>query len=87
MIETMTRTERLLAMILLQHMKGATQHQKAIQLSLAGLSNVEIADLLDTTTAVVAQQLYKGRTKSGRKKKSASKSTARKKTTKPSESE
>ncbi len=52
------RTERLLALILLNQMKGASQRDKAIQLNLAGFSNLEIANLLETTTAVVAQNLY-----------------------------
>lgn len=55
------RTERLLALILLNQMKGASQREKAIQLNLAGFSNVEIANLLETTTAVVSQALYEAR--------------------------
>jgi len=55
------RTERLLALILLQQMGDASQQKKAIQLNMAGFSNTEIADLLDTTTAVVAQSLYTAR--------------------------
>jgi DNA-directed RNA polymerase specialized sigma24 family protein len=54
----MDRIERLLAMLLVQNMKGATQADKATQLSLAGFTNIEIADLLDTTAAVVKQRLY-----------------------------
>jgi DNA-directed RNA polymerase specialized sigma24 family protein len=38
-------------------------------LSLAGFTNTEIADLLQTTTAVVAQSLYEGRRKPKRKPK------------------
>jgi len=52
------RTERLLALVLLNQMKGASRREKIIQLNLAGLTNVEIADILQTTTAVVAQEMY-----------------------------
>jgi DNA-binding CsgD family transcriptional regulator len=67
------RTETLLQMILLQLMKDTNQGEKIKKLSLAGLSNVEIADVLDTTPAVVATTLYASRkkpqrTRSSRKK-------------------
>jgi DNA-directed RNA polymerase specialized sigma24 family protein len=55
------RTERLLALILLHQMGDASQQKKIVELNLAGFSNTEIADLLDTTTAVVAQSLYTAR--------------------------
>lgn len=79
-METVSRMERLLVMILLQLMKAASQREKIFQLSLAGLSNVEIADVLETTSAVVSQSLYEAR-KAGVKRKSpktGSKSTKRK---------
>ncbi len=57
------RTEKMLALLLLQGMKGATQAEKAVQLSLAGFTAVEIADLLDTNAAVVHQHLYTMRKK------------------------
>lgn len=57
------RTEKMLALLLLQGMKGATQAEKAVQLSLAGFTAVEIADLLDTNAAVVHQHLYAMRKK------------------------
>ncbi len=60
-MEVSDRAERLLALVLLQHMKGSPQRDKVLQLSLAGFTNTEIADLLDTTSAVVAQSLYEGR--------------------------
>ncbi len=63
------RTQRLLAIMLLQTMKGASQKEKAVQLSLAGFSNVEIADLLQTSSQVIAQQLYKSQRKRPRRKK------------------
>jgi len=64
------RVERLLALILLQQMKATPQREKALQLSAAGFSNTEIADLLQTTAAVVAQSLYEARKGSKPKRKS-----------------
>ena len=55
------RIERLLALILLNQMKGAPQREKVIQLNIAGFSNVEIADILETTNALVSQSLYEAR--------------------------
>ncbi len=52
------RTETLLALILLQQMKSASQQEKIVQLNIAGFSNLEIANILGTTTAVVSQSLY-----------------------------
>jgi len=57
------RTEKLVALLLLQGMKGATQAEKAVQLSVAGFTAVEIADLLKTNAAVVHQHLYAMRKK------------------------
>ena len=57
-MEPIDRSERLLALLLLQSMKGSSQREKVTQLSVAGFSNTEIADLLQTTAAVVAQSLY-----------------------------
>jgi hypothetical protein len=57
-IESSDRIEKLLALVLLHSMKGATQAEKAAQLSLAGFTAVEIADMLDTTAAVIRQLLY-----------------------------
>ena len=62
------RTERLLAILLLESMKGASQRAKAVRLSLAGFSNVEIADLLQTSAQVVAQYLNESRKGSKRKR-------------------
>lgn len=58
---TENRIERLLALLLLQDMKGATRAEKAVQLSVAGFTAVEIADMLDTRSAVVHQYLYLAR--------------------------
>lgn len=60
-METFGRLERLAALSLLQQMKSAPQREKALQLNLAGFSNTEIADLLQTTAAVVSQVLYDAR--------------------------
>lgn len=57
------RTERILALLLLQGMKDATKAQKAVQLNIAGFTAVEIADLLETSTAVIHQHLYAMRRK------------------------
>ncbi len=57
------RIEKLLAALLLHDMKGAPQREKAVQLSVVGFSNVEIADLLQTSAAVVSQYLYEVRKK------------------------
>jgi DNA-binding CsgD family transcriptional regulator len=57
------RIEKLLVALLLHSMKGATQREKAVQLSVAGFSNVEIGDLLQTSAAVIAQYLYEVRKK------------------------
>lgn len=72
------RLERLTALTLLQHMKGASQQQKIVQLSIAGFSNVEIADLLQTTSAVVAQSLYAARTQRPRRQRAGRKKAPRK---------
>jgi DNA-directed RNA polymerase specialized sigma24 family protein len=67
MIENTDRVERLLALLLLAQMKGSTQREKIRQLNLAGFSNVEIADILHTTTATVSQGLYETKTSKGGK--------------------
>ena len=66
------RTERLLALLLIQQVKSSPQKEKVRLLSLAGYSNLEIADLLETTSAVVSTILYQAR-KAGTKKKGAKK--------------
>lgn len=47
------RSEKLLALLLLQQMKAAPLAEKASQLSIAGFTNAEIADLLETTGGVI----------------------------------
>ena len=62
----LSRTEALLAQLLLQGMGSSGQQKKALALRAAGLSNVEIAGLMGTTAAVVAQALYEARRDRGR---------------------
>lgn len=61
--ESSDRIERLLALLVLQNMKAANMATKAKELSMAGFTNVEIANLLETTPAVVSQSLYTARKK------------------------
>lgn len=68
MVETTDRVERLLALVLIQQLKGASQRDKILQLNLAGFSNVEIADILQTTTATVAQSVYEAKRKKSPRK-------------------
>ena len=63
------RLEKLLALLLLQQLKAAPQREKALHLSLAGFTNTEIADLLQTTAGVVAQSLYEARRKPAKRAK------------------
>jgi len=60
-MDNIDRVERLLALILLQSMEGASKREKILKLNLAGFSNVEIADLIQTTTAVISQTIYEGK--------------------------
>jgi len=79
MPDAVDRTEKLLALLILHAMKGQPQREKAHVLNLAGLSNVEIADLLDTTTQTVAQHLYEHRKRKPSSRRRKSKATAGKK--------
>jgi hypothetical protein len=65
-----SRTERLLAYLMLERMNDQSQEYKAIRLSKVGFSNVEVADLLGTTTASVAQTLYVARSRNKPSKRS-----------------
>lgn len=55
------RIENLLAMLLIHTMKGSSLAEKALALSLAGFTNIEIANFLQTTPATITQSLYKRR--------------------------
>jgi DNA-directed RNA polymerase specialized sigma24 family protein len=68
---TVTRTEGLLAILVMQSLKDASQIDKIVMLSRAGFSNVEIADLLGTNAGTVASSLYTA--KQAKKKKSPAK--------------
>lgn len=63
---SLDRIERLLALLVTENIKS--KQQKAILLNIAGFSNVEIADILQTSSAVVAQLLYESRRSRRRKK-------------------
>lgn len=65
MEERFDRIEKLLALILLELMKGASQAVKIHRLNLAGFTNAEIADFLDTKATVVAVRLSESRKKKG----------------------
>ncbi len=58
MEESLQRIEKILAMILLHDMKDAPQAEKALALSRAGFTSVEIAMFLGTSNRVINQQLY-----------------------------
>jgi len=62
-----TIQDRIAAFAMLDGMKEATQAQKSLRLSLVGFTNSEIAQMLQTTPAVVAQNLYNERKKAGKK--------------------
>lgn len=57
MKEKESRVENLLVVLLLNGMKNASIAEKATQLNLAGFSNLEIADFLQTSPQVVANAL------------------------------
>ncbi len=53
------RIERVLGMIVVNGMNGASKQEKALRLADAGFSRVEIADVLGTTVCTVGLQLYR----------------------------
>ena len=57
------RIEKLLALILLEQMKGSSQAEKMRRLNIAGFTNTEIADFLETKATVVAVRLSEARKK------------------------
>ena len=75
-MEKESRIENLLAMLLITSMKGSTVAEKAHVLNVAGFSNIEIADLLETSSAVVKQLLYMKRKSRTTKKAAAKKKSA-----------
>ena len=67
MEEKTARSEKLLALILLEALKGTRQEEKVSTLRIAGFTNAEIADLLGTTAAVVAQLHYVSKKPQGKR--------------------
>jgi len=61
------RIESLLVRILLQLMKEKNQREHILELNRAGLSNMEVANHLETTTGVVGTTIYAHRKKTRRK--------------------
>jgi predicted transcriptional regulator len=60
-MDTSSRTEKLLTILVLQSLGNASQAQKIEAISRAGFSNQEVAQLIGTTPAVVSQTLYAAR--------------------------
>lgn len=58
------RTERLLALILLRDLKEERLEEKIRILNMAGFTNTEVAELLNTKPQVIANYLYKAKKKS-----------------------
>ncbi len=63
------RSERLLVLLLLQNLKSASQKEKIIQLNIAGFSNIEIAEFLQTAPATVAKEISLSKKTTGSKRK------------------
>ncbi len=55
--------DRIAAFAMLDGMGSASQAQKCLRLALVGFTNAEIAEMLQTTPAVVGQNLYTERKK------------------------
>src|SRR5438128_12696586 len=62
-----TIQDRIAAFVMLDTMKDRTQAEKSLRLSLVGFANGEIASMLQTSPAVVANNLYTERKKAGKK--------------------
>ena len=63
-----SRTDRLLAILVLEAVGKKSDQQKAALLSTAGFANPEIASLLGTTPGTVKQHLYASRKAKGKRK-------------------
>jgi len=57
MKDNKNRVENLLVVLLLNNIKSSSIAEKAMQLNLAGFSNIEIANFLETSAQVVANAL------------------------------
>lgn len=64
----LTRSERLLTLLVLNTIADASQAEKCVLLNRAGLSNSDIAELLNTSPATVTQSLYTSRKATGKRK-------------------
>ncbi len=73
------RTERLLALSLIELMRSTSKGQKVAKLNVAGFSNIEIAELLSISPAMAATLIYQSKKVS--KKKAKKSSRAKKKST------
>ncbi len=60
MVKDSEKSERLLAFLLIENMKGG-QREKIMKLKLSGFSNLEIADLMGITTQAVANYIYEAK--------------------------
>jgi DNA-binding CsgD family transcriptional regulator len=68
-----SRTDRLLAILVLEAIGKKSDQEKAVLLSAAGFKNPEVAELLGTTTPTVNQHLYASRKAKGAPKKKPTK--------------
>lgn len=80
--EEISRTERLLALLVLHNMAEASQVDKCVLLNRAGFGSGAIAELLGTSTATVNQNLYMARQSKGTKSVKTSKKKSIQKATK-----
>jgi len=77
MATTDDRSEKILALLLLNSLKGSSQQDKIVQLSLAGFSNLEIANLLQIRNTAVATSRYAAK-KTGHGKRGGTKARKKK---------
>jgi DNA-directed RNA polymerase specialized sigma24 family protein len=59
--------DKIAAFVMLDAMKQSTQAEKSLRLKLVGFSNGEIAEMLQTSPAVVASNIYTERQKLSKK--------------------
>jgi hypothetical protein len=64
--EPLTRTERLLALLVVESLGSMTLKDKAVKLASVGLSHNDIAEMLATTPQSIKQSLYEARHARGR---------------------
>ena len=55
------RIERLLVLLLLESMNDRPQKDKVVKLNIAGFSNIEIAEFIQTSPQVVATLIYESK--------------------------